>query len=145
MMAPQGFEIVIMLDSDQSGRAVGQSLDDKGYSEFQNLEVSYYGDAVEEDDPFDLESILPDDMFRQSVYSIHNVQLPKSVKATKQTSLSSAAKTWLKDQGIDIDKRAIIHAILDTWRNSPDQIPELTLNYAEKIFSLVNTLLAAME
>jgi len=141
MMAPQGFEIVVLLDSDESGEAVGKSLEEKGYISLTNVDVCYYGKLLEFEDYCDLESIIPEDQYRSAVRKTHKVRLSKKITSSKKKTLSKKIKEHLANKEIKLNKRKVIQWIIDQWRTGSMDIPESTINNAEKIFIAINEII----
>jgi len=143
MMAPQGFEIIILLDSDNSGKSVGKSLEQKGYTNFENVELAYYGDILGLDINYDLESIIPSKIYRKAVNKVFGVKLPSNVRASKKRTLSVAVKEWFNQEGMQLDKREVIIYILDGWKKG-NEVPQEILDNAELIFKEVTKMIEEM-
>lgn len=138
MMAPQGFEIVVLLDSDESGKAVGKSLEEKGYNSLPNVDICYYGKLLGFEGYYDLESIIPEDQYLLAVQKTHKGRLSKKLTSSERKTLSKKIKEWLADRQIKLDKRKVTQWIIDQWQTESIEIPESTLNNAEKIFKAIN-------
>ncbi|MBA7615958.1 hypothetical protein ES703_23248 [subsurface metagenome] len=138
MMAPQGFEIVVLLDSDESGQAVGKSLEEKGYKSLLNVDICYIGKLLEIEDYCDLESIIPEDLYHLAVRKTHKGRLSKKLTSSKKKTLSKRIKDWLVARQIKLNKREVTQWIIDQWRKGSMEIPESTLDNAEKIFKAIN-------
>lgn len=141
MMAPQGFEIVVLLDSDESGEAVGKSLEEKGYRSLPNVDICYIGKLLEFEDYCDIESIIPEEQYHLAVQKTHKGRLSKKLTSSKKKTLSKRIKEWLAERQIKLNKRKVIQWIIDQWRTGSMEIPESTLNNAEKIFKAINEII----
>jgi len=135
MMVPQRFEIVVVLDSDEAGRSAGKRLEDSKFTDLPNVELGYYGNILGQKDPFDLESILPPDLYLKSIEEAHQVKLPK-LKPGKKETLSVAAKRSFGDKDIEFDKGVAMQWLVDYWREGED-IPDTVLDHFEKVFQFV--------
>lgn len=133
MMAPQGIEIVVLLDNDESGRSAGQKLENTSFTSLPNIELMYLGDILGKPDPFELENLLPVGLCKKSIQETHGLKIPGTVKASKNQTLSKAIKGFLKENGIQMDKSKAMQWILDKWR-SEGELPEGIINSAEMIF-----------
>lgn len=133
MYLSQEFEIAVLLDNDPSGRAAGKKLENAGYLDRKNVALGYYGDILGKSDPFDLETILPEALYLESVEETHEETIPSSVRPTKDQTLSSAVKGYLRTQGKDLDKGKALQWLINKWQ-SGETIPETMLEDMETLF-----------
>jgi hypothetical protein len=143
MMAPQGFEVVVLLDSDSAGRSVGKALKNAGFTAFPSVELRYYGELLGAPKPFDLESLLPPDQYLQSVEGSHGVVLPEGVQATKKQTLSAAVKAYFEGEGLRLDKTRAMRWLLDVWADG-EPVPGEVLDGAEALFQAVREAVEGM-
>ncbi|MCH8876577.1 MAG: AAA family ATPase [Chloroflexi bacterium] len=141
MYAPQRFEIVVVLDSDTAGKSAGKRLEKAKFTELPAVELSYYGDILGKDDPFDLESILPQDQYIASIEQSHGVKLPK-IKPTKNETLSVAVKQWFGNQGLEFDKGKAMQWLVDDWRKNG--VPEIVEEQTTKVFQTIRDAIDGM-
>jgi hypothetical protein len=137
-MAPQGFEIVVLLDSDESGETAGKSLEKKGYSSLPNVGIYYYGKILGSEEYFDLETLIPEDQYLLAVQKTHKGRLSKKLTSSEKKTLSKEIKEWLAERQIKLDKGKATQWIIDQWRTGSMEIHESTLDNAEKIFKAIN-------
>jgi hypothetical protein len=142
MHAPQQFEIVVILDNDEAGKSAGKRLEEAGFTERPTVELSYYGDILGQDDPFDLESILPPDQYIASIEQSHGVRLPP-LKPGKKETLSVSVKQWFGNQGLEFDKGIAMQWLVEDWRKNG--VPESVLKQIEKVFQSVHNAIDGMQ
>lgn len=144
MMAPQGFEIVILLDSDNSGKTTGKSLTEKGFVNLPNVELTYYGEVMETEDDYDLESMIPSGVYRDAIKATHDLEPLGSLRRSKSRTLSATIKKWYKENNEEFDKRKAIQYLISTWK-SGGPIPDDVLQASEKVFKEVTKLLEKIQ
>lgn len=142
MMNSQEFLIPIMLDNDVAGRSVGKRLIDAGFTNLPNITVDYYGDVLGEKDPFDLESILPDDLYLRSVEESHKIKLPTLSPGKKET-LSVAVRQHVINEGLEFDKGSAMQWLIDHWKTG-GEIPSTVEDQFEKVFKAVHAAIDGM-
>lgn len=145
LLIPHQFEVTILLDSDKAGRSAGERLEELGFIGEPLVNLCFYGDILGQDDPFDLESLLPPALYRQAVEETHDLTIPGGVKATKHDSLCVAIKKYLRNQGNNLDKGLPIEWLLKQWRAEPQLVPDSVLDQAETIFRSIHASVSDME
>lgn len=141
MYVPQRFEIVVVLDSDIAGKSAGKRLEESGFSELPTVELSYYGEILGQKDPFDLESIWPQDQYIASIEGSHAVKLP-ALEPGKGETLSVAVKQWFRNQGLEFDKGKAMQWLVDDWRKNG--VPEIVQEQTTKVFQTVRSAIDGM-
>jgi hypothetical protein len=143
MLAPQGVTVIALLDSNPPGRAAYTGLKNAGYLAVPSVEVHHQGDLLGAAAPFDLASLLPPELYLGTVEEVHGIELPDSIKPTKQLTLRGAVRAYFEGKGLRLDETAVMQRVVDLWSGG-FPVPDDLLDGIEALFRAVDEIAGGM-
>lgn len=143
MLASQGVTVIALLDGNPPGRAVYRGLERAGYLAVPSVEVHHQGDLLGAAAPFDLASLLPPDLYLSTVEEVHGIELPDSIKPTKQLTLRGAVRAYFEGESLRLDETGVIQRFVDLWSGG-ELLPDDLLDGIEALFQAVDEIAGGM-
>jgi len=143
MLAPQGVTAIALLDSNPPGQAAYAALEKAGYLTFPSVEAHYQGDLLGAGAPFDLASLLPAGLYLEGVEAVHGIELPDSIQATKQLTLSGAVRAYFEGERLQLDEMAVMQRLVDLWGGG-EPVPDDLLDGMEALFQAIDEIAGGM-